>query len=72
MIERQAAPPRLTAGDLVLMPFADEHKLWRGDADRAGIETSSHRTPRTASGRSAMAAAVPRRGFVCGFLESAE
>ncbi len=63
----------LKAGDLVLLPFAAEHKLWRGEAEfvpASNIVTSA--IPRKASGRSAMAAAAPRRASSAASSRSAE
>jgi AraC-like DNA-binding protein len=62
----------LKPGDLVLLPFAAEHKLWRGDAEfvpasrivnpdsKEGVWSFSHGGGGTET------------RFVCGFIESAE
>ena len=61
------------AGDLVLLPFAAEHKLWRGDAEFAPASNIVHHAmPRKASGRSRHGGGGTETRFVCGFIELAE
>ena len=62
----------LVAGDLVLLPFAAEHKLWRGNAEFTPASNIVQQMPRKASGRSPMAAAAPRRASSAASSNSAE
>ncbi len=59
----------LKPGDLVLLPFAAEHKLWRGEAEFVPASSIVNLDSRKASGRSAMAAARTETRFVCGFIK---
>lgn len=63
----------LHAGDLVLIPFADEHRLWRGDDPKM---TSVEDVVQPAHVRGIWQANVDGGGeetrFICGYLESAE
>ncbi|MPZ33316.1 MAG: helix-turn-helix domain-containing protein [Rhodospirillales bacterium] len=59
-------------GDLVLLPFAAEHKLWRGDAEF--VPASSIVNPDSKEGVWSFShgGGGTETRFVCGFIESAE
>ena len=62
----------LKAGDLVLLPFAAEHKLWRGSAEF--VPASSIVNPDSKEGVWSFShgGGGTETRFVCGFIESAE
>lgn len=62
----------LKSGDLVLLPFAAEHKLWRGEAEF--VPASSIVNPDTKEGVWSFShgGGGTETRFVCGFIESAE
>ncbi len=73
MIETGSGSRReLKAGDLVLLPFAAEHKLWRGTAEF--VPASSVVNPDIKEGVWAFShgGGGTETRFVCGFIESAE
>ena len=73
MMETPGAGRReLKAGDLVLLPFAAEHKLWRGEADF--VPASSIVNPDSKEGVWSFShgGGGTETRFVCGFIESAE
>ncbi|CAN5730260.1 hypothetical protein BH11PSE3_BH11PSE3_12160 [soil metagenome] len=74
MIETAGGTRReLTAGDLVLLPFASEHKVWRGASPKM-VPASEIVTRDTQEGVWSFThggGGVETR-FVCGFIESAE
>ena len=73
MIETASGLRRqLNAGDLVLLPFAAEHKLWRGDAELVPASNIVHQDSREGVWSFTHGGGGTETRFVCGFLESAE
>ena len=62
----------LKAGDLVLLPFAAEHKLWRGDAELVPASSIVTRDTKEGVWSFSHGGGGTETRFVCGFLESAE
>ena len=62
----------LKAGDLVLLPFAAEHKLWRGDAELVPASNIVTRDTKEGVWSFSHGGGGTETRFVCGFLESAE
>ena len=62
----------LTRGDLVLLPFAAEHKLWRGDAEFVPASSIVNPDSREGVWSFSHGGGGTETRFVCGFLESAE
>jgi AraC-like DNA-binding protein len=62
----------LQAGDLVLLPFAAEHKLWRGDAELVPASNIVTRDTKEGVWSFSHGGGGTETRFVCGFLESAE
>ena len=62
----------LKAGDLVLLPFAAEHKLWRGDAEFVPASSIVTRDTKEGVWSFSHGGGGTETRFVCGFLESAE
>jgi AraC family transcriptional regulator, alkane utilization regulator len=62
----------LKAGDLVLLPFAAEHKLWRGDAEFVPASRIVTRDTKEGVWSFSHGGGGTETRFVCGFLESAE
>ena len=64
---------RLTAGDLLLIPFADEHQFWQGDDVRiVPVETTVRQGRQPGLWTSDHGGGGPETRLVCGFLESSE
>jgi AraC-like DNA-binding protein len=73
MIETASGQRRqLHAGDLVVLPFAAEHKLWRGDAELVPASNIVHQDSREGVWSFTHGGGGTETRFVCGFLESAE
>jgi len=73
MIETAGGERReLKAGDLVLLPFAAEHKLWRGDAELTPASRIVTKDTKEGVWSFAHGGGGTETLFVCGFLESAE
>jgi AraC family transcriptional regulator, alkane utilization regulator len=62
----------LKAGDLVLLPFAAEHKLWRGDAELVPASKIVTRDTKEGVWSFSHGGGGTETRFVCGFIESAE
>jgi AraC-like DNA-binding protein len=62
----------LKAGDLVLLPFAAEHKLWRGNAEFVPASSIVTRDTKEGVWSFSHGGGGTETRFVCGFLESAE
>lgn len=62
----------LKAGDLVLLPFAAEHKLWRGEAEFVPASRIVTRDTKEGVWSFSHGGGGTETRFVCGFLESAE
>ena len=62
----------LVAGDLVLLPFAAEHKLWRGNAEFTPASNIVHQDAKEGVWSFNHGGGGTETRFVCGFLESAE
>ena len=62
----------LKAGDLVLLPFAAEHKLWRGDAELVPASNIVTRDTKEGVWSFSHGGGGTETRFVCGFLELAE
>lgn len=62
----------LSAGDLVLLPFAAEHKLWRGKAELVPASSIVSRDPKEGVWTFEHGGGGLETRFVCGFIESAE
>jgi AraC family transcriptional regulator, alkane utilization regulator len=62
----------LVAGDLVLLPFAAEHKLWRGEAEFVPASNSVHQDAKEGVWSFTHGGGGTETRFVCGFIESAE
>lgn len=62
----------LTAGDLILLPFAAEHKLWRGEAEFVPASSIVNRDSREGVWSFTHGGGGLETRFVCGFIESAE
>jgi AraC-like DNA-binding protein len=62
----------LKAGDLVLLPFAAEHKLWRGNAEFVPASRIVTRDTKEGVWSFSHGGGGTETRFVCGFLESAE
>jgi AraC-like DNA-binding protein len=64
---------RLTAGDLLLIPFADAHQFWEGDdVPIVPVETTVRRGNQPGLWTSDHGGGGPETRLVCGFLESSE
>ena len=73
MIETAGGSRReLKAGDLVLLPFAAEHKLWRGNAEFVPASSIVTRDTKEGVWSFSHGGGGTETRFVCGFLESAE
>jgi AraC-like DNA-binding protein len=62
----------LVAGDLVLLPFAAEHKLWRGNAEFTPASNIVHQDAKEGVWSFTHGGGGTETRFVCGFIESAE
>src|SRR4029453_10686126 len=62
----------LVAGDLVLLPFAAEHKLWRGNAEFTPASNIVHQDAKEGVWSFHDGGGGTETRFVCGFIESAE
>ena len=62
----------LQAGDLVLLPFAAEHKLWRGEAELVPASSIVNRDSQEGVWSFTHGGGGTETRFVCGFIESAE
>lgn len=63
----------LEAGDLVLLPYTAEHKLWRGDSPKlVSASTIVTRDPKEGVWTFSHGGGGIETRFVCGFIESAE
>jgi AraC-like DNA-binding protein len=62
----------LTAGDLVLLPFASEHKLWRGEAEFVPASSIVNLDSKEGVWSFSHGGGGTETRFVCGFIESAE
>lgn len=62
----------VTAGDLVLLPFAAEHKLWRGEAELVSASSIVNRDSKEGVWSFTHGGGGAETRFVCGFIESAE
>lgn len=73
MIETAGRRHALEAGDVVLLPYAAEHKLWRGDSPEM-IPASKivTRDPKEGVWTFSHGGGGAETRFVCGFIESAE
>ena len=64
---------RLTAGDLLLIPFADAHQFWEGDGvDVVPVENTVRQTRHPGIWTSDHGGGGQETRLVCGLLESAE
>jgi len=63
---------QLNAGDLVLLPFAAEHKLWRGEAELVPASQIVNQDSKEGVWSFTHGGGGTETRFVCGFLESAE
>jgi AraC-like DNA-binding protein len=73
MIETAGGGRRqLEAGDLVLLPFAAEHKLWRGDAELVPASSIVTQDSKEGVWSFTHGGGGTETRFVCGFIESAE
>lgn len=73
MIETAGGVRReLKAGDLVLLPFAAEHKLWRGEAEFVPASKIVHPDEKEGVWSFTHGGGGSETRFVCGFIESAE
>jgi len=64
---------RLTAGDLLLIPFADAHQFWEGDdASIVPVETTVRQSNQPGLWTSDHGGGGPETRLICGFLESSE
>jgi AraC-like DNA-binding protein len=74
MIETACGGPRrLATGDLVLLPFADRHRFYKGQADDTVFDPRQARKgPIEGVWTVALGGGGPQTRLVCGFLESAE
>jgi AraC family transcriptional regulator, alkane utilization regulator len=60
---------KVSAGDILLMPFADTHKFWNGQpAELADADNVVRPGPMRACGTSTMVAAARKRGWCADFL----
>ncbi|WP_428659232.1 AraC family transcriptional regulator [Reyranella sp.] len=62
----------LGAGDVVLLPFADAHRFWKGDAEMALTPDLIFSGPADGIWRLDHGGGGPETRFVCGFIESSE
>ena len=62
----------LKAGDLVLLPFASEHKLWRGEAEFVPASSIVNLDSKEGVWSFSHGGGGTETRFVCGFIESAE
>jgi len=62
----------LKAGDLVLLPFASEHKLWRGAAEFVPASSIVNLDSKEGVWSFSHGGGGTETRFVCGFIESAE
>ena len=62
----------LEAGDLVLLPFASEHKLWRGEAEFVPASSIVNLDSKEGVWSFSHGGGGTETRFVCGFIESAE
>ena len=62
----------LEAGDMVLLPFAAEHKLWRGDAELVPASSIVTQDSKEGVWSFTHGGGGTETRFVCGFIESAE
>src|SRR4030095_16756369 len=62
----------LVAGDLVMLPFAAEHKLWRGNAEFTPASNIVHQDAKEGVWSFTHGGGGTETRFVCGFIESAE
>jgi AraC-like DNA-binding protein len=61
------------AGDILLMPFADQHKLWSGDAPQMVLTPSLfHREPIEGIWNVSHGGGGAETRIVCGYIESSE
>lgn len=66
-------PRRLGAGDLVLLPFADQHRFYKGQADDTVFDPRlARRGPIEGVWNVTLGGGGAQTRLVCGFLESAE
>lgn len=64
---------RLTAGDLLLIPFADAHQFWEGDDARiVPVETTVRQSNQPGLWTSDHGGGGLETRLICGFLESSE
>jgi AraC-like DNA-binding protein len=64
---------RLGAGDLVLLPFADQHRFFKGQADDTVFDPRlARKGPIEGVWTVTLGGGGPQTRLVCGFLESAE
>ena len=72
-IETESGQRRdLVAGDLVLLPFAAEHKLWRGTTELVPASSIVHQDAKEGVWSFTHGGGGTETRFVCGFIESAE
>ena len=63
----------VSAGDLILMPFAGEHRFWRGDDPAmVPVEDVVQHAPRYGIWQANFGGGGEETRFICGYLESAE
>jgi AraC-like DNA-binding protein len=62
----------LKRGDLVLLPFAAEHKLWRGTTEFVPASSIVHQDAKEGVWSFTHGGGGAETRFVCGFIESAE
>jgi AraC-like DNA-binding protein len=62
----------LSAGDIVLIPFGSEHRLWEGDAEMVPVDQLYRPGPLRGMWTINHGGGGQRTRMVCGFIESAE
>jgi AraC-like DNA-binding protein/mannose-6-phosphate isomerase-like protein (cupin superfamily) len=64
---------KVTAGDLILVPFADQHKFWNGDAEAlTAVPAVLHKAPIDGVWMAGHGGGGAETRMVCGFIESSE
>ncbi|MGE3916854.1 MAG: cupin domain-containing protein [Hyphomicrobiaceae bacterium] len=72
MTTASGAHHEVSEGDLILLPFADAHKFWRGDAEPIEVEKVVRRAPVNGVWSAEYGGGGYETRLVCGYLESSE